>query len=136
MNKLSPPIARAIIERVGGPGEPPEYGCHFFSAGLEPYLTILDEEYLSSFIKDGGASFKMVVGVYGGGKTHFLFCLRDLAWAQNFVVSYVSLKAGESPFHRLELVYAAIARGLLPPLTPEELLSGQEKGMGAFLRGW
>ena len=136
MNELNPQVARSIIDRVGGPGTPPEYGFQFFTAGLDPYLDLIGDEYLSSFIKQGGAAFKMVVGVYGGGKTHFLFCLRDLAWKNNFAVSYISLKPGESPFHRLELVYSAIMRGIIPPLSPEELLSGYEQGIISFLRSW
>ena len=103
MSELSPSIARNIIERVGSSGQPPEYGFQFFSSGLDPYLSAIDTEYLSSFIKDGGSVFKMVVGTYGGGKTHFLYCVRDIAWKHNFVVSYVSLKPEECPFHKLEL---------------------------------
>lgn len=136
MNNLRPDIARRIIDTVGANGIPPEYGFQFFTEGLDPYLSIIEEEYLSTFIKNGGSAFKMVVGVYGGGKTHFLYCVRDIAWRHNFVVSYVSLSPGESPFHKLELVYQAIVKGLVPPLTPDELLSGYEKGIDSFLRSW
>ena len=136
MNELSPDIARNIIDRIGSNGTPPEYGFQFFTAGLDPYLSIIKEEYLSSFIKQGGSTFKMVVGAYGGGKTHFLYCVRDLAWKSNFVVSYVSLSPGESPFHKLELVYRAIVQSIDTPLLPEELLSGYERGIVSFLRRW
>lgn len=88
------------------------------------------------FIKQGGSTFKMVVGTYGGGKTHFLYCVRDLAWESNFVVSYVSLSSGESPFHKLELVYRAIVQSIVPPLLPEELLSEYERGIDSFLSRW
>jgi len=136
MNDLDPKIARRIIDTVGANGIPPEYGFQFFSAGLDPYLSVIGGEYLSTFIRQGGSAFKMVVGVYGGGKTHFLYCIRDLAWQENFVVSYVSLSPGESLFHRLELVYRAIVKGLLPPFTRDELLSGYEQGIVSFLRSW
>ena len=136
MNNLTQSISRKIIERVGGPGQPPEYGFQFFTAGLDPYLSVVENEYLSSFIKEGGASFKMVVGVFGGGKTHFLFSVRDIAWNHNFVVSYVRLSPKESQFHQLEAVYKAIARGIVPPLSPDELLSGYEQGIDKFLRSW
>ncbi|BBO18322.1 conserved hypothetical protein [Candidatus Brocadia pituitae] len=136
MNELSPNIARNIIDRIGSNGIPPEYGFQFFTAGLDPYLSIIKDEYLSSFIKQGGSTFKMIVGTYGGGKTHFLYCVRDLAWKSNFVVSYVSLSPGESPFHKLELVYRAIVQSIVPPLLPEELLSGYERGIVSFLRRW
>jgi len=52
------------------------------------------------------------------------------------VVSYVSLRSGESPFHKLELVYQAIARGIRPRLTADELGSGYEKGIMSFLKSW
>lgn len=136
MNQLTQPIARKIIERVGGPGQPPEWGLQYFTAGLDPYLSIIDTEYLASFVKDGGASFKMVVGVFGGGKTHFLFSVRDLGWKHNFVVSYVPLSPGESPFHKLDEVYKAIVGGIVPPMSPEELLSGYEKGIDKFIRAF
>ncbi|HGE71295.1 TPA: hypothetical protein ENX78_10700 [Candidatus Poribacteria bacterium] len=136
MNELSQNIARRIIDIVGANGIPPEYGFQFFTTGLDPYLTIIEKEYLSSFIKDGGSAFKMVVGIYGGGKTHFLYCVRDLAWRNNFAVSYVRLSPNESPFHRLEQVYKAIVKGITPSLTAEELLSGYEQGIISFLRTW
>jgi hypothetical protein len=137
MTELDRRIARRIIESVGGSGTPPEYGFQHYTAGLDRYLSVIDDEYLESFLQDGGAAFKMVVGVYGGGKTHFLYCVRDHAWHHNFAVAYVALKQGESPFHRLDLVYGAIARSLLPPLTAEETLSSTyELGIGSFIRRW
>ncbi len=136
MNEIDQNIARHIIDTVGANGIPPEHGFQFFTAGLDPYLDIIDKEYLSSFISQGGSAFKMVVGVYGGGKTHFLYCVRDLAWRKNFVVSYVSLSPGESPFHKLELVYKAIIQRIAPRLTADELLTGYEQGIISLLRSW
>lgn len=136
MNTLDPIVSRHILERVGGPGEPPEYGFQFFTVGLDAYLSVIEEEYLSSFIKQGGSTFKMVVGIYGGGKTHFLYCIRDLAWHLNFMTSYVKLKSKESPFHSLDKVYQALAGGLTLPLTPTELLTGNDQGIDNVLRSW
>jgi hypothetical protein len=125
MTTLAPSIARRIVQEVGSAGQPPLYGTQFFTVGLERYLDTIDEEYLASFIKDGGAAFKMVVGTFGGGKTHFLYSVRDLAWGHHFAVSYVSLRSsGECPFYQLDLVYKAIINGLQPPLPPAELLGG------------
>ncbi len=115
MSELRLDAARRIIETVGANGIPPEHGFQFFTAGLEPYLTVIDKEYLSTFIQGGGATFKIVIGVYGGGKPHFLYSVRDLAWKHNFVVSYVSLSPEESPFHRLDLVYKVIVGGFDAP---------------------
>lgn len=134
-NELTKQIAIQIVHTLGQ-GIPPEYGFQFFTVGLEPYLTVIEKEYLDTFIREGGSSFKLVVGVYGGGKTHFLYCVRDIAWKYNFATSYVALSSTESPFHKLELVYRAIVNGLTPPLTPEELLSGYERGIESFIRSW
>ncbi|MEO0158169.1 MAG: BREX system ATP-binding domain-containing protein [candidate division WOR-3 bacterium] len=136
METLSKDVARRIIEIVGGSGNPPEYGFQFFTAGLDEYLNPIKDEYLSSFIKDGGCSFKMIVGTYGGGKTHFLYCVRELAWKQNFAVSYVRLSPTETPFHKLDSVYRSIVSNLTYPMTSEELLSGYERGIESFIKVW
>lgn len=136
MSDLTPRVARHVIDTVGGNGTPPQYGFQFFTAGIDPYVSVLDREYMGSFIREGGSAFKMVVGVYGGGKTHFLYCMRDLAWKHGFSVSYVSLSPGECPFHKLELVYAAIVRNLVPPLPADELVAGYGQGIGPFIRRW
>lgn len=74
---ISPHIARRIVETVGAYGTPPEYGFQFFTAGLDDYLNIIHQEYLKTYIKEeGGAAVKIVIGAYGGGKTHFLYCIR------------------------------------------------------------
>ncbi|HXG41127.1 MAG TPA: BREX system ATP-binding domain-containing protein [Dehalococcoidia bacterium] len=136
METLTREVARSIIEFVGSSGTPPEYGFQFFTAGLDEYLDPIEAEYLSSFVKDGGSSFKMVVGSYGGGKTHFLFCVRERAWKHNFAVSYVRLTPTETPFHKLESVYQSIVTNLTYPLTGEELLSGYERGIESFIKAW
>jgi len=135
-DSLTPEVARLVIDAVGSSGVPPEYGYQFFTVGLDDYLDVMESEYLSSLIKSGGSSFKMVLGGYGSGKTHFLYSIRDLAWKHNFVVSYVVLTPEETPFHKLELVYKAIVGGLMHPMSAEEMLSGAEKGIGSFIKYW
>ncbi|HDD35387.1 MAG TPA: hypothetical protein ENF30_01165 [Candidatus Desulfofervidus auxilii] len=129
-------VARRIIETVGAYGTPPEYGFQFFTAGLDDYLRIIHEEYLKTYIKEGGSVVKIVIGAYGGGKTHFLYNIRELAWQENFAVSYVALSPEQSPFHRLEAVYRAIVNNLTYPLSPEDLLKGVEKGIEPFIIAW
>ncbi len=127
--------ARYIIEVVGSSGIPPQWGFQFFSAGLEPFLQVIEQDYLDAFIQDGGSSFKLVVGTYGGGKTHFLYSVRELAWKHDFLVTYCPLSHNDSPLYRLDLVYKSIVTNLMRPLQPDELMSGAEKGLGAFLKG-
>lgn len=134
MEELTQGQARRIIDIIAQSGVPPDFGLETFSAGLDVPLRVLEEEYLASYVKQGGSAFKMPVGEYGGGKTHFMYCVRDIAWRHDFVVSYVELKSGESPFHQLELVYKAIVNNLMPPLALDELFAGYEKGIMSFLR--
>lgn len=134
VDKLTARQARHIIEVVGASGTPPEWGFQFFSAGLDGYLKVIEDDYLGNFIHEGGSSFKVVVGTYGGGKTHFLYSVRELAWRHDYLVAYCPLSADSSPFHRLDMVYKSIAVNLMRPLTPDELLTGGERGLGAFIK--
>jgi len=133
---IDPISARKIIEIVGGQGNPPEYGFQYFTAGLDNYLGTIDEDYLGSFVKDGGSAFKMVIGVYGGGKTHFLYCIREIAWNYDYIASYIVLSPEQTPFYKLEQVYRTIASNLIYPQTPEELLSGYDRGIEAVIKAW
>jgi hypothetical protein len=135
MTDLTPTLARHIVDRLGGPGEPPIWGFQHFTVGLDPLSGAL-REVLSGHVAEGWSTFKLVVGGYGTGKTHFLYHLRHLAWELGFATCYVSLRHDESPFHQLDLVWSALSRSISRPLTPEELLSGGREGMEAFLRDW
>jgi len=126
--------ARHVIEVVGSSGIPPEWGFQFFSAGLDAHLQVLEEDYLRSLIRDGGSSFKVVVGTYGGGKTHFLYSVRELAWKNGYLVAYCPLSLNDSPFYRLDLVYKSVVSNLMRPLTPAELLAGTERGPSSFFK--
>jgi len=128
--------AREIIEIVGGQGNPPEYGFQHFTAGLDIYLNTIDEEYLRSFVRDGGSAFKMVIGIYGGGKTHFLYYIRESAWKYDYITSYITLSPEQTPFHKLEQVYRAIVANLVYRQTPEELLSEYGGGVEAVIKKW
>jgi len=133
---LNSNTARNIIEIVGGQGNPPEYGFQYFTAGLDIYLNTIEEEYLKSFIKDGGSAFKMIIGIYGGGKTHFLYCIRESAWKYDYITSYITLSPEQTPFHKLEQVYRAIVANLVYSQTHEELLSGYDRGIEAAIKKW
>ncbi|MCL4863040.1 MAG: DUF2791 family P-loop domain-containing protein, partial [Caldilineaceae bacterium] len=108
---LTPTLARHIVEVLGSAGAPPSRGVHYFNVGNHSLLDALDKFYLSSYLQDGGAAYKMVVGDYGSGKSHFLYCLRDLAWNRGFAVVKVDLSPVETPYNDQRLVYAAVAQG-------------------------
>ena len=44
---LPPELARHIIQRVGESGQPPEQGITHLNVGIDSYLRILEEEFLT-----------------------------------------------------------------------------------------
>jgi hypothetical protein len=133
-NQIERKLAKAIVHKLGSFGTPPEFGIEYFSVGLEPYLEVIENEYLKDMLKYNLSSFKLITGNYGGGKTHFLYLIRKLAWQHNYVAAYVSLSPTECPFDRLELVYKKIVANMMPPGD----LNTLEQGLGieALLKQW
>jgi hypothetical protein len=104
-------LANHIIQRLAEGGQPPELGIRHINVGNETYLRVLDTEYFGRILLTG-SSFKLVEGYFGGGKTHFLFCVRERAWAHGFATSLVELSPQECPYDDSLRVYQAVARGL------------------------
>jgi len=130
---LTQSLARHIIEVLGSSGTPPTKGVQYFTVGNQSLLDALDQYYLSSYLQDGGATYKMVVGDYGSGKSHFLYCLRDIAWTRGFAVAKVDLSPVETPYNDQRLVYAAVAHNLIWH-EADEAISDQQ-GLRYFLDG-
>jgi len=128
-----PRLARQIIEVLGQSGTPLSKGVSYYNVGNESLLNAIDRHYLGSYLADGGAVFKLVVGDYGSGKSHFLYCVRDRAWERNFAVSKVDLSPKESPYDDQRRVYAAVASSIIW----HELgnLGEDEQGLARFLQG-
>ncbi len=133
---IDPKLAKAVIHKLGSFGTPPEFGIEYFTVGLEPYLNVIEEEYLKDILTYNLSSFKLITGNYGGGKTHFLYSIRNLAWRHNYATSYVSLSPTECPFDRLELVYKRIVTTLTPPLTQDMMHQQWETGIDVLFRHW
>jgi len=129
-------LARAIINKLGSTGTPPEFGIEHFTVGLEPYLKVIEDEYLDGILKYNLSSFKLITGNYGGGKTHFLYTVRNLAFGHNYCVAYVSLNPTECPFDKLELVYKGIAANLIAPRPADAPAAVWDKGIESVVRKW
>ena len=127
-NKL---IAAHIIQRLGEGGQPPEFGLSRINVGNESYLNVLEHEYFQSLLKQG-SSFKLVQGYFGGGKTHFLHCVRELAWKYGFVTSLVELSPAECPYDDALKVYQNVANHLM--LQPKSILDPPELGICNVVR--
>src|SRR3954466_12536184 len=128
-----PRLARQIIDTLGQSGTPVSKGVSYYNVGNESLLNALDTHYLGSYLADGGAVFKLVVGDYGSGKSHFLYCLRDRAWERNFAVSKVDLSPRESPYDDQRRVYAAVASSIIWHELGD--LGEDERGLTRFLEG-
>lgn len=128
-----PRLARQIIDTLGQSGTPVSKGVSYYNVGNDSLLNAIDTHYLGSYLADGGAVFKLVVGDYGSGKSHFLYCVRDRAWQRHFAVSKVDLSPKESPYDDQRRVYAAVASALIW----HELgsTSEDEQGLSRFLEG-
>lgn len=123
MPERSPPpaLARDILARVGEIGQPPEVGIEHLNVGNERLLRTLEREYVAPIAEQRrGSTFKLVQAYFGGGKTHFLYCVRDLAWRYGFTSAVVGLSPEECPFDDPVRIYRAVASELAwPPRNPE-----------------
>jgi hypothetical protein len=130
---LTPALASHIVHRMGEGGQPPDRGIQYVNVGNESYLRILRDEYLRRLLKGaGGSGFKLVQGYYGGGKTHFLYCVRDLAWDEGFPTAIVSLSPQECPYDDAVKVYRAVAMNITAPPTTEN--ARPSRGLTDILR--
>ncbi len=130
---LTRPMAQRILQTLGESGTPPERGVAFLNVGNESYLDVLKKEYLDGLLADGGSTFKLVQAYFGGGKTHFLLCLREMAWDAGYVSAYVGLSPTSCPFHEPLQVYRAVVRQLRGP-PPDEGPLAPTTGLTDLLR--
>ncbi|MEO0092619.1 MAG: BREX system ATP-binding domain-containing protein [candidate division WOR-3 bacterium] len=136
-NNMDTRQALLIINKLGSSGTPPEFGVESFTVGLDKYLNVIEQEYLKGILKEYHlSSFKLVIGNYGGGKTHFLYSVRNLAFRNGYVVVYVPLNPTECPFDKLELVYKQIVTNLQIPSSDNDPLKPPITGIEAFIENW
>lgn len=122
---LDPVQAMRILAQMGENGKPPELGVSHVNVGNESYLRVIDTAYLRDLIGTvEGSSFKLVQGTYGAGKTHFLYCVRDLAWRRRLLSAFVTISPKECPFNRPLAVYRAIAQRIERPREAGEEVRG------------
>lgn len=126
-------LARAILQRMGETGQPPERGSLRVNVGTDEVLELLRSEYLVPIRESGrNSSFKLVQAPFGGGKTHFLHCLREVGWSEGFATSLVGISPQECPFDDTVSIYREVARKLeLPPSDEDE---ESEPGIDVVLR--
>ncbi len=136
MLEINQDTAKQIIMKLGQSGEPPEVGAIHFSAGLDSYLNTIDSEYLDGILKIGISAFKLILGDYGAGKTHFLYCLREKAWERNYIVSFVQLNPRDCQFDELENVYREIVQNMVAKPEDNSQLDVASTGLKVILEDW
>ena len=129
---LTPDLARHILDRMGSTGQPPERGARHVNVATNAILDVLREEYLLQMKESGrNSTFKLVQAPFGGGKTQFLHCLRELAWSEGFCTSLVGLSPKECPFDRPVNIYKEVARRIELPV--EEIDVEPNQGLDRVL---
>lgn len=91
-------------------GSPPEDGAavRALSTALDSLTDFLSEQYLQSYILEGGSKIKFVTGRPGCGKTHFCRFMLDEAAALGYLT--VSFSARKVWLHDFREIYLEILR--------------------------
>ena len=133
IEEITPALAKSIVQRMGETGQPPERGALAVNIGTEDVLRLLREEYLVPMRETGrNSSFKLIEAPFGGGKTHFLYCLREIGWQEGFVTALVDVSPEECPFDDTLRIYQAVARNL--ELPPDSIHEEPARGLDTVLR--
>lgn len=131
--ELNPQLARQILARMGEAGQPPERGALLVNVGTGGILDLLRDEYVIPIRDDGrNSTFKLVQAPFGGGKTQFLHCLREVCWAEGFVTALVGVSPKECPFDDVARIFQSVARSFQTP--PSDPLEESDLGVDAVLR--
>lgn len=140
---LTSEISKQILKPLRESGIPPKFGLEFFSSGFEDVFYHLENEYLKDIVKKRGSTFKFVSASFGGGKTHFTYQFREIAWTNNYATCHVTLDSKNIQFNKILSVYQAICEKIQKPLEDEEkiqifgeLKKPEELGLGNMMKHW
>jgi len=140
---LNPEICREILKPLRESGIPPKFGLEHFSSGFEDVFYHLENEYLKDIVKKRGSTFKFVSASFGGGKTHFTYQFREIAWQNNYATCHVTLDSKNIQFNKILNVYQAICEKIQKPLDDEEKIQiygemkkPEELGLGNMMKHW
>lgn len=115
--------AERIVEQLRYGVPPPEHIRHF-TVGRQTQLRALEQSLEQP--SDGKGSALLVKANYGGGKSHLLKVIREMALESGYAVSLVVIDAqGGVRFNRMDTIFGAICREI-------EVLGQSQKGIGAL----
>ena len=95
VQKIPKRVSTAILQSLGA-GVVPRTGAEHIAVGRKLEIEALLHD-LDDVISEGGATFRLIVGRYGSGKSFLLQLIRNYAFQRNFVVADADL----SPQRRL-----------------------------------
>ena len=93
--KIPKRISTAVLQSLGA-GVVPRVGIEYVAVGRKEEVSAVLND-LDQIVAEGGASFRMVLGKYGSGKSFLMQLIRNYALQKNFVVADADL----SPERRL-----------------------------------
>lgn len=90
VEQLTSSDARKILKALGTGSAPAEYARHLL-VGQGQWLSTAIQQ-MSETAADQDFEVRFIRAKYGGGKTHFLYCLEREMHDQHWVTSFVLLK--------------------------------------------
>lgn len=126
-NLLDRNAAREAWEKFRSKGTATRQAARLLHVGLQDYLDLFSRKYLGD--EGFGEACKLVLGSNGEGKTHLLYCLRELALRQGHLVAMVEAKsvgAAMSPF--------VFAQELMKHLETPSVLDGELEDENPLIR--
>lgn len=78
--------------------------------GRDFWLSALTEDMV--FVASGASKIRFLSAPYGGGKSHFLSAVEQVAKERQFLVANVELHSREAPLDRFEIIFPKIMRNL------------------------
>ncbi|MCA9886381.1 MAG: DUF2791 family P-loop domain-containing protein, partial [Anaerolineae bacterium] len=83
-NKIPKRVSTAIIQSLSA-GVVPRAGLEHIAVGRKDEIEALLRD-IDDIVADGGATFRMILGRYGSGKSFLSQLIRNYALQRNFVV--------------------------------------------------
>jgi hypothetical protein len=113
IDALTASDARKILKALGTGSAPAEY-ARFLLVGQKRWLDMA-LQLMAENAEDRDFEIRFVRARYGGGKTHFLYCMQQEAGEKGWVTSFVLLKRDLVELDRFSSFVREVARGVSLP---------------------
>ncbi len=129
LDTLAPSDARRILKALGTGSAPAEY-ARFLLVGQRKWFEVAMQK-MNETSEDQDFEVRFVRARYGGGKTHFLYCLEQEAREKNWATSFVLLKRDLVELDRFSSFVREASRNISLPDGKAGLGAVLEKAMSA-----